>query len=74
MNACFSSFRNHLSKYHPTLAVHLVKMAKLRRVIATTEQIQLSIRDLSQVSHTPSPSHPSPSALNIGIIIIYTRR
>ena len=53
-------FRNHLLKYHPTLVVHLIKMAKLRRVMATTEQLQLSIRDLSQVSHAPTPPpHPS---------------
>ena len=32
-----------------------MKMAKLRRVIATTEQLQLSIRDLLQVSYPPLP-------------------
>lgn len=43
-------YRHHLCKYHPTLTVHLLKVAKLRRLIATTEQLELSIRDLSQVS------------------------
>lgn len=41
-------YLSYLFRYHPACAVHLMKLGKLRQLIGSTEQLELSIKDLTQ--------------------------